>query len=144
MISAFFIFSLVVTAAVVIHYEILYQLSLLMPKLHFIHRFRIAFGVIGALVAHALEIWLFAITYYFLIIYGGWGYLEGNFDGTLLDCVYFSFTTYSTLGFGDIEPYGNIRFLTGIESLTGLVLITWTASFLYYQMQQYWGLREQG
>ncbi|HHO59743.1 MAG TPA: two pore domain potassium channel family protein, partial [Thiotrichales bacterium] len=29
-------------------------------------------------------------------------------------------------------------YLTGIESLTGLVLITWTASFLYYEMQRYW------
>ncbi|MEC4681791.1 MAG: two pore domain potassium channel family protein, partial [Nitrospirota bacterium] len=29
-----------------------------------------------------------------------------------------------------------IRFLTGIEALSGLVLITWTASFLYLQMQK--------
>jgi uncharacterized membrane protein len=52
--------------------------------------------------------------------------------------VYFSFTTYSTLGVGDIEPYGNIRFVTGLESLVGLVLITWTASFLYLEMTRYW------
>jgi hypothetical protein len=31
--------------------------------------------------------------------------------------------------------------LTGLESLTGLVLITWTASFLYYEMQRYWNAR---
>jgi len=49
--------------------------------------------------------------------------------------VYFSYTL------GDIEPLGNIRFLAGIESLTGLVLITWTASFLYYEMQRYWTVR---
>ncbi len=142
MLSAFIIFSCVVTLAVVFHYEALYQLSVLMPKMHVVHRFRIALGVIGALIAHAVEIWLFAITYYLLIRARNWGYLDGNFDGSLLDCVYFSFTTYSTLGFGDIEPIGHIRFLTGIESLTGLVLITWTASFLYYQMQQYWGMKD--
>ncbi|MGD8933935.1 MAG: two pore domain potassium channel family protein, partial [Gammaproteobacteria bacterium] len=28
--------------------------------------------------------------------------------------------------------------LVGMESLTGLLLITWTASFLYYEMQRYW------
>jgi hypothetical protein len=28
--------------------------------------------------------------------------------------------------------------LTGIESLTGLVLITWTASFLFVEMQRFW------
>jgi hypothetical protein len=28
--------------------------------------------------------------------------------------------------------------LTGIEALTGLVLITWTASYLFIEMQKYW------
>ena len=67
-----------------------------------------------------------------------WGHFKGNFDGSLLDCVYFSFTSYTTLGFGDIVPFGDLRFLTGLESLTGLVLITWTASFLYLEMTRYW------
>ena len=65
-------------------------------------------------------------------------HLQGNFAGTLLDCVYFSFTTYTPLGTGDIEPIGDLRFLTGLESLTGLVLITWTASFIYLEMTRYW------
>jgi hypothetical protein len=56
-----------------------------------------------------------------------------------MDCVYFSFTTFTTLGFGDIAPMGDIRYLTGTESLTGLVLITWTASFLYVEMRKFWG-----
>ena len=67
-----------------------------------------------------------------------WGHLQGNFDGSLLDCVYYSFTTYTTLGLGDIEPHGDLRYLTGLEALTGLVLITWTASFLYLEMTRYW------
>ena len=54
---------------------------------------------------------------------------------------FFSFTTPTALGFGDIEPTGNLRYLTGIESLTGLVLITWTASFLFVEMQRYWNLK---
>ena len=66
------------------------------------------------------------------------GWLSGNFNGTLTDAAYFSFTTYTTLGFGDIEPTGHLRFLAGIESLTGLVLITWTASFLYLEMRKDW------
>ena len=31
-----------------------------------------------------------------------------------------------------------LRYLTGLESLTGLVLITWSASFLYLEMTRYW------
>lgn len=125
-------------AAVLIHYEILYRLTSAIPKMKIKHRFRIVVGVFGALIAHVIEVWLFAFAYYFMIQAEGWGALQGNFNGSLLDCVYFSFTNYTTLGYGDIEPVGNLRFLTGIESLTGLVMITWTASFLYYEMQRHW------
>jgi hypothetical protein len=45
---------------------------------------------------------------------------------------------YTTLGIGDIEPIGEIRFLAGVEAVTGLVLITWTASFMFVQMQKFW------
>ena len=131
--------SAVVALAVIIHYEFLFQLSSRLPKLQMPHRFRVVLGVFGAMVAHAVEIWLFAFCYYFMHHAEGWGHLEGNFNGSLMDCSYFSFTTFTTLGFGDISPIGDLRHLTGIESLTGLVLITWTASFLYYEMQRDWG-----
>jgi uncharacterized membrane protein len=136
--SAFLVNSLVVIVAVITHYEFLNRLTLLLPKISIRHRFRIVLGVCGALLAHAVEVWVFAIAYYYMHRASGWGELTGNFDGSLLDCVYFSFTTFTTVGFGDIEPTGSLRFLTGIEALTGLVLITWTASFLFVEMQRYW------
>jgi len=52
--------------------------------------------------------------------------------------VYFSAVTYSTVGFGDVIPTGPLRFLVGTEALTGFVLITWSASFTYLEMQRYW------
>jgi hypothetical protein len=124
-----------------IHYEILFRLSAVIPKLRIKHRFRIVVGVFGALLAHAIEIWIFCAAYYFMSHSEGWGTLEGNTTGTIWDCAYFSFTTFTTLGFGDIVPHGDLRYLVGIEALTGLVLITWTASFLYYEMQRYWDER---
>lgn len=139
MIPLIIINSLVVAIAVIVHYELLYRIVVYIPKMKIKHRFRIVFGVFGALIAHAIEIWIFAIAYYYMNLLEGWGNLSGNFNGTLLDCVYFSFTVFTTVGFGDIEPIGDLRYLTGIESLTGLVLITWTASFLYLEMQQQWG-----
>jgi hypothetical protein len=138
MISVFILNSIVVAAAVIIHYEFLYRISILIPTMKLKHRLRILFGVFAALIAHAIEVWVFAFAYYFMHHADGWGHLEGNFDGSLLDCTYLSFTIFTTLGFGDIQPIGHLRHLTGIESLTGLVLITWTASFLYYEMQRYW------
>ena len=138
MLSVFIANSAIVALAVILHYEFLYRLTTLMPTMHMKHRFRIVLGVFTALIAHAIEVWIFAFAYYFMHKAEGWGYFDGNFDGSLMDCVYFSFTTFTTLGFGDIAPHGDLRFLTGIESLTGLVLITWTASFLYLEMQRYW------
>lgn len=134
---------LIVCLAVMIHYEFLFHMSKHISKIPIRSRFKIVVGVFGALIAHSIEVWLFAFAYYFLTKAGHWGSLSGNFDGSLLDCVYFSYTNFTTLGFGDIVPSGDIRFLTGIESLTGLVLITWSASFLFYEMQKYWDSKQK-
>lgn len=138
MIFTFLINSLLVAIAVLIHFEALDILSVTIPKLRVKHRFRVLFGVFGALFAHVIEIWLFAFAYYFKIRSGYFGTLEGKFDKSLMDCSYFSFTSYTSLGFGDIQPTGDIRFLTGLEALTGLVLIAWTASFMFLEMQKLW------
>ncbi|WP_438863979.1 potassium channel family protein [Neptunicella sp.] len=141
MIYVFLFNCLVVAIAVVIHYECLYRITFYFPRMTIKHRYRIVFGVFGALIAHALEIWVFALAYYWMNHADSWGKLVGNFDGSLMDCAYFSFTVFSTVGFGDIEPIGDLRYLTGIESLTGLVLITWTASFLFIEMQRNWSTK---
>jgi len=134
---------LIVITVVAIHYEFLFHLTTVLPKIRVMHRFRIVIGVLVALVAHMIEVWVFAFAYYFMHNSEGWGHLEGNFNGSLMDCSYYSFTSYTTLGFGDITPMGDIRYLTAIESLTGLVLITWTASFLFLEMQRHWQPKEQ-
>jgi hypothetical protein len=133
--------TLIIITVVVIHYACLQRLYRLMPRLILWHRFRVVFGVLGALVAHAVEVWVFAVGYYFMHHAADLGSLTGNFDGSFMDSVYFSFTTYTTIGFGDISPVGPLKFLTGLEALTGLVLITWTASFLFIEMQKYWNLQ---
>ena len=127
-----------VAIVVLIHYEALSFLSIQLVKSRFPHRLRVIFGVFGALCAHSIEIWVFAFAYYFMLKDGGFGILRGDFDGSMLDCTYYSFITYSSLGLGDIAPSGSIRFITGLESLTGLVLISWTASFLFIEMQKLW------
>lgn len=133
----------IVTTAVIIHFEMLSRLSKMMPRLTIRYRFRVVIGICGALLAHTIEIWLFTFAYYLMIMSGKFGTLWGVEELDLANCAYFSFITYTTLGYGDIVPQGQLRFLAGLESLTGLVLITWTASFSFYQMQKYWSEDDQ-
>lgn len=138
MLSATAINSLIVVLVVLMHHEVLVRLSGLLTKMHSRHHFRLVAAVLGVLLAHTAQVWVFAAAYFFMHHADAWGTLTGNFNGSFLDCVYFSFSTFTTVGYGDIEPVGALRFLTGIEGLTGLVLITWSASFLFVKMQRYW------
>ena len=142
MTSIFLINAFLITFVVIIHLEALRLVSDLLPRLPDSRKFKILFGIFGALTAHVIEVWAFAFGYYGLILHGDYGTLQGNTENTLMDCAYFSFTTYTSLGLGDIEPLGAVRYLVGLESLAGLVLIGWTASFMYIEMQKYWVERE--
>lgn len=138
MIFTYLINSVLVASVVLIHYEALNLLTLVTPRLPIKHRLRVLFGVFGALFAHVVEIWVFAFGYYYMVLDGRFGRLEGHPNIGLMDCSYFSFVSYTSLGFGDIIAKGDMRFVAGLEALTGLVLITWTASFMFIEMQKQW------
>jgi hypothetical protein len=123
-----------------VHYEFLRILTCFLAKAWIKNRPKLVFGVFGALIAHAIEICIYGVVYFNLNTSKTLGGLKGAFDGSLMDCIYFSYTSYTTVGFGDIQPFGPIRFVSSIESLTGVVLITWTASFLFIEMQKHWRL----
>ncbi|AMX03049.1 potassium channel family protein [Microbulbifer thermotolerans] len=138
MLVAYLLNSFLVAATVLIHHESLNGLFRLGQKLSVRRNLAVLIGVFGALFAHVAEIWLFALGYYYMVRSEDFETLAGNFDGSLIDCVYFSFTTYTSLGFGDIEPMGYLRFTAGLEALAGLMMITWSASFMFLKMQKYW------
>jgi hypothetical protein len=135
MIVALLITTLAVVACVVIHYEALVGLTHIPSVLRASRRGGVLVGVLGALLAHIVEVLVFAGAYMFLVS-RGLGSVQGGTQ--FRDYCYYSLITYTTVGFGDVTPMGAIRFLTGVEALTGLVLITWTASFLFIQMQHHW------
>jgi hypothetical protein len=129
----------VVTAVCVLfHYEVLSLTYRLLPRLGLSPRARIVVLIFAALVAHVVEVWLFGLTYWLLDRWPALGSLPGPFEEGALDFIYYSVVTYTTLGFGDIVPQGPVRILTGTEALVGLVLITWTASFAFLEMQRDW------
>lgn len=128
-------------ALVVVHYETLYQLAKGLPRLHFVPpRLKVLIVVFVILTAHTAEIWWFGIAIYGLLQVEGMGAITGNVsgNGSLMDCIYQSFCSYTTVGSPDVLLVGHLRYLTGLEALTGFVLITWSASFLFLEMQKYW------
>ena len=131
----------IIAAAVGFHFEVLNWLSIKVPQMRLSNRHRVVIALLGAILAHIIEIWGFALAYLFIIRVDDNSSLVRSFDGGLYDSFYFSISTYTTVGYGDIEPLGGVRYLAGLEALTGLVLITWTASFLFIEMQKYWSKR---
>ena len=130
-----------VLLSVGIHYNalvLLTRLLLILKKRGVKVRRWVAASILGLLAAHVLEISLFAIGITLLEKLEDYGELLGETHDPASDVLYYSFVSYTSLGFGDIVPTGWLRLLTGIETLTGLILIAWSASFLFMQMEQHW------
>lgn len=130
--------TVVVCLCVILHYEVLGSAGRLLNLFHARRRRRMLVLIIIVLLAHIAEIWLFAFGYYGLTRLRGIGGLMGFEVVGLSEYAYYSAVVFTTLGFGDVIPYGAIRFMTGMEALTGLVLITWSASFAFLEMQRHW------
>jgi hypothetical protein len=127
-----------VVLSVIAHYEGLRLMSDKIKPHISQKRPTIIFMILWLMVLHIIEIWIFGFTYYTLLNAGDFGHFEGVPIESLLDCVYFSATVFTTLGFGDIVPFGPIRFITGTEAVAGLTLITWSASYTFLQMTKIW------
>jgi len=123
---------------VLFHYEVMSLTSRYLPQLGTPRRARIVALIFAMLLAHVVEVWLFGLTYWLLDRWPALGTLQGEFHEGALDFVYYSVTVFTTLGFGDIVPYGAVRILTGTEALIGLGLITWSASLAFLEMQHDW------
>lgn len=94
-------------------------------------------AILVAFASHIVQVALFAAAYS-VLLRAGLGELRGLTQPSAFSLMYFSTETYSSLGFGDIYPRGELRLLTGIEALVGLVMVAWTASFTYLEMSRHW------
>jgi hypothetical protein len=133
----FLVCLLLVIVTSIVHYEVLRGASSLAPRLAIPARRRTLLTIAAAFFAHSIEIGLYAVTYWACSRLG-FGRLVGAAEGHFYDYFYFSAATFTTLGLGDVVVEGPLRLLTGIESLNGLVLITWSASFTFLSMEKFW------
>jgi hypothetical protein len=141
-VAAILLALVLVLATITIHYEALRKTSDIIPSLTVPYRMRILVVIVGAFLAHLAEIALYAGAFA-LMSKLGFGAIGGDLEGNVLDYFYLSMTSYTTLGVGDLYPTGAMRIVSAVESLNGFVLVGWSASFTYLEMERFWG-RERG
>jgi hypothetical protein len=94
------------------------------------HRFRaheswvgqgaaILFVVLGLVGIHTVEVWLYALAY---LVVGALHDLEA--------ALYFSTSSFTTIGYGDVVLDHRWRLVGAIEGANGLLLFGWSTAFL--------------
>lgn len=127
-----------IATCVLLHFEGLVLVSRKLPQVNTPHRIKVVFVIASILALHVAEIWIFGIIEWLLLSMPEFGTLAGQHHVHLFDVIYLSAVTFTTVGYGDLTPNGPIRFMLGTEALTGFVLITWSASFTYLEMERLW------
>lgn len=79
---------------------------------------------------HVLEILVWATAYFLL--------LPASEIASMEVAIYFSFVTFTTLGYGDIILTEGWRILSGIEALNGIMLLGWTIAMMFTVVQRLW------
>lgn len=72
----------------------------------------------GLFILHGVEIWGYATLYYAL-----------RATRTFEDALYFSTSSYATMGYNDLELARSWRLLGSIEGANGIILLGWSTAF---------------
>lgn len=81
-------------------------------------------------VLHVIQVVLWAAAYLALMP-------DGELE-SFEKAVYFSFVTFTTLGYGDITLSEGVRILSGIEAMNGILLVGWSTAVLFAVVQRVW------
>jgi voltage-gated potassium channel len=85
-----------------------------------LHALRLVIELFAALLLlHLTQVGLWALLYWWQI---GWD---------LNTAVYFSTTTYATIGYGDVVPPPEWRLVAVMEGLTGVLMLGWSSALVF-------------
>lgn len=96
---------------------------------------RVLAGSTLVLVSHLVIAGIFAGGMYLATVWNLGG-LEKDVIDSWMDYYYFALVTISTVGLGDILPAGHMRAISGIAALTGFLMISCTAQYVYQTMSK--------
>ena len=84
--------------------------------------------ILAVFVAHIIEIWIWAILYYT-------GFSISKIP-TLEAALYFSTSSFTTVGFGDLVLSEEWRLLSSFEATNGMILFGWSTAFIFAVVRQ--------
>ena len=123
-----------ISLTVVIHALILDKLirSLQRYRTTVFHWFRLfwksamlTITVLGVFMAHMIQIWIWAVFY---LAIGTMPNME--------EALYFSTSTFTTVGFGDIVLDKDWRLVSSFQSANGFILFGWSTAFIFEVMSR--------
>lgn len=128
LIKQLFIGSMVIAVTVAVHAEMLAVMTKYSPKVMQLSRAHlrrfsetgfITAGVLYILLAHTVEVWVWAFV---LMATGAVTGLE--------PAVYFSLVSFTTLGFGDITLGTEWRLMSALIGANGFLLFGWSTAYM--------------
>jgi inward rectifier potassium channel len=100
-----------------------YQHLINMPWVHFLTLVTVALLIINL---------LFAVAYFLIGARNFSGMVEGSDFSVFLQCFFFSFQTFTTVGYGHIAPRGDwLSLVAAFEAMTGLMVFAIITGLLY-------------
>ncbi len=131
--------AVMVLLVVAVHHEVIGLTSkILLPSFRSPRRWHVSLTVLIFVLAHIIEILICAFALYLSAEWLEIGRIVGDSHLDFSTYLYYSFASYTSLGIGDLYPLGHLRLLTGVEALIGLMMIGWTASFLFLEMREFY------
>jgi hypothetical protein len=88
--------------------------------------------VLGILAILSLEVWSWALLYTGL-----------NATDNFSDALFLSTAMFSTIGYGEISLDPGWRLLTGLEGITGFLMIGWSTAYLVRASTQHGPFRDE-
>lgn len=103
-----------VAVTFLLHYRALLWLGSRTPHFGLSTQAQVLAILVVLFLVHLVEIGLYAITYGLSVSLLGLGEFQGAVTSDAMSYLYYSGVIYTTLGLGDIQPQGHIRFITAM------------------------------
>lgn len=138
MLVSILISCLLVIACVLTHYEGLTHIAKRLISYKTLVTYHLIAAILIVLCLHLLEISIFSFGIFIAHHVLHLGDFKGDREFQLIDYFHFSAETFVTVGYGDLYPMGPLRIISSLESLTGVLLISWSGAFTYFTVQKMW------